>query len=203
MAEPRRGPEIEPERRRSPWSWRLWLALACALGLAAATGVLPELLAVRRPWTLLAALPLGHLALACSTALMRLSLRQGAQAFWASLCSLYRPYGGSTLLFCALLALAEEVLLRGLPLMLLGCGWLQVLGLSVLFALLHAGRRGRRGLGLLVMLDTLLFGLALCLLFCALGELWPLVVIHFVRNGSVAKVFVRRDRLLREANAAP
>jgi len=58
-------------------------------------------------------------------------------------------------------------------------GWGWIVLLAAVFALAHASRPGRRGLGLLVLLDMLLLGLGLELLFLWLGELWPLVLIHF------------------------
>jgi len=61
---------IEPERRRSPLSWRLALALALALGLTAWAGEL-ALLRPGRLWTLLPALLAGHLAFGLSILLLR------------------------------------------------------------------------------------------------------------------------------------
>ncbi|MBM4321130.1 MAG: hypothetical protein FJ125_14565, partial [Deltaproteobacteria bacterium] len=132
----RAQPFVDTERRRSLRSWRPWLVLALPLGLAAATGLLPSLLVPRQPWALLAAVPLGHLALGASVALTRLSLRDGGQALKASLLFFYRPYGASTLAFYALIALAEELLFRGIPLTLLGDGWPQILLFSAVFGLI-------------------------------------------------------------------
>jgi len=196
---PRSGGWIDPERRRSLRSWRLALALALALLATWLTGQLPLLGAGQRPWALLLAFPLGHLLFAGSVALNRLSWRAGRGALTASLRLLYRPYGGETLLFYLLLALAEELLFRALPLSWLLArgpvhpGW--VLGLALLFVLVHGYRPGRRGSPLLLGLDLFLLALVLGLFFLATGDLWPLVIAHAVRNGSLAKVLVRKDRL--------
>ena len=201
------APFVERERRRPVTSLRVLLGLGVALGLAALAGSLGLLLRVEHPWALVAALLLGHVAFGFSLALSHLNPRTGWVAAMASLRLLYRPYGGRTMLFYAQLALAEELLFRALPLSLLGGSWWLVLLLSAAFAFIHIGRPGRRAFPLMIAIELFILGIGLCLLFLWLGDLWPLVILHWVRNCCVAKTLVRKDRLQQrlgeEAAGAP
>lgn len=188
------SPFIEPERCRRLRSPRLWLAAAAAAVITVSAGELSLLWRCAHPWALPAAFLLGHVLFGFSRGLGRLSLRAGRDGFVASVRFLYRPYGGETLLFYFFLALAEELIFRAVPLSLLEGSWEHVLGLSLLFAAIHVFPWSRRG-GLLRVLDLFSFAVIVGFLFVWLGDLWPLVIVHWVRNGSVAKTLVRRERL--------
>ncbi len=188
---------IDPQRRRSIRSVSLWTALACALALTWATGRLYLFYDVEYPWLLAASFPAGHLLFGVSQMLSRLSLRQGVHAAVASVRLFYRPYGGATLLFYGLLAIAEELVFRAVPLSFLEGTVLQVVGLAVVFALVHQVPGPGKRFSVAVTVELTLFGVLLGLFFAVTGEFWPLVVVHFIRNGSVAKVFVRKDLLRR------
>lgn len=185
---------IEPERRRSLRSPRLWAGVCLAALLVVSTGTWPLLWRCAHPWALPGALLLGHLLFGVSRAIVQLSLRQGWYGLMASVRLLYLPYGGQTLSFYLVLALAEELVFRAIPLSLLSGAWWQVALLAAAFCAIHVLPRWR-SCPLLPAFDFLVFGLALGFLFVWLGDLWPLVLIHWVRDGSVAKIVVRRDRL--------
>ncbi len=194
---------MDPARVRSPLTLKPWLAL----GFAA---VLTWLAGVRAPFiprwsTVPLGLGLGHLAFFTSVLVTRLSLREARVAFQVSLRLLYLPYGFGTGLFYLVVALAEELLFRVLPVELWGPGP----GVAALFvagfALTHSLRPGRRGLPVLQLLDMTLFAAGTYAVYLATGDLWALVLIHWVRNLSVAKTFVRKDRLetTRSAGVGP
>lgn len=185
---------IEPERLRFLRSWRLWLGVLVAVVALFLADRLSLLWSVQQPWAIILAVPVGHLLLGVSESLARLSVTQGVKVLWASLRLLYRPYGGQTLLFYGLLALSEEVLFRALPLSLLSGAWWQLVLLSLFFAAIHVIPTWRRA-PLLRLLDLTLFGGVLCLIYLWLQELWPLVIIHWIRNASIAKVFIQKHRL--------
>lgn len=187
-------PFIEPERRRSLKSWRLWAGVALAFGLMAATGNIHLLWRFNHPWALPAALVLGHLLFGLSLMFSRFSFKFGWYGMLASFRLLYRPYGGVTLLFYFLLALSEELLFRALPLTWMGGAFWQVPLLALAFSLLHLFPLWR-GPVLLKAVDLFVFGLILGFLYLWLEDFWPLVAIHWVRNAGVAKIFIRRDRL--------
>lgn len=182
------GPEIDPRRRRSLRSVPLWASLGlAALALVAFDGL--ELLrTVNHPVALVAALPIGHAAFFLSVLLTRLSLRTAWYATKGSVQHLYRPYGGATMFFYFLLAIAEEVVFRALPLFVWGDAAWQVVLLALLFCLIHTRKTGRSRV--LVLADFFVLGLLLGGLFVWTRDLWPLVIVHWVRNASVAKVFV-------------
>lgn len=92
----------------------------------------------------------------------------------------------ATLLVLAPAALAEEVLFRGVPLVLLAAAigrWPAVLGLSVLFALAHLGNPHATALGLV---NIGLAGVFLSLVFLAPGGLWAATGAHLAWNGTLA-----------------
>ncbi len=186
---------MDPVRRRSPLSLRLALALAAAGGALVATGQTGVLLRLPRLEGLLLALAVGHLAFAASLLLSQRSWRAARGGLVASLARVYRPGAGGTALFYLLLALAEELLLRVLPLGLWGAGWGTVCGSALVFAALHVWRPGRRGLPLPQLLDLFLFGCVLAALYLAWGDPWTPALAHALRNLAVAKVMVRRDLL--------
>lgn len=182
------GLEIDPRRRRSLRSVRLWASLGLAVAALAAFDGVALLWTVNHPIALIAALPIGHAAFFLSVLLTSLSPRMAWYATKGSLQHLYRPYGGVTMLFYFLLALAEEVVFRALPLSVWGDATWQVVLLALLFCLIHTRKTGRSRV--LVIADFFVLGLLLGGLFVWTRDLWPLVVVHWVRNASVAKVFV-------------
>lgn len=185
---------MDPQRRRPATSLRTLLALGVALGVAAALGRLHVLGPPRRLWALPLAIVGGHLAFAQCILLARRNLREAWIATRTSLRLVYRPYAGRTMLFYLQLAVAEELLLRALPLDLLDGALWALLPLALGFALLHVWRP-RSGLPLMQLLDLFLLGVWLGLLYLWLRELWPLVLVHWLRNVSVAKTMVRRHIL--------
>ena len=185
---------IDPHRRRTPRSPRLWLALAAAALVMYLGDCLHLLWQVDHLWAIPLAVLLGHLSFAFSLGISRLSIRDGLSGLRATLLFFYRPYGGWTLLFYALLSLAEELFFRAVPLSILPHTWWVVVLLAVGFSLIHI-YPGRKGFPLMMLIDFFLFGVGLGAFFIWVGDLWPLVIIHTIRNGSVAKVLVRRDRL--------
>jgi membrane protease YdiL (CAAX protease family) len=157
------------------------------LALVAFDGV--ELLwTVNHPVALVAALPIGHGAFFLSVLLTSLSPRTAWYATKGSLQLVYRPYGGVTMLFYFLIATAEEVIFRALPLCVWGDATWQVIVLALLFCLIHTRKTGSSRV--LVIADFFVLGLLLGGLFVWTRDLWPLVIVHWVRNVSVAKVFV-------------
>lgn len=182
---------IAPERRRKLSSPRVWGAVVLALGLTALTGSFDLLSRCDHPWAIPCAFVAGHLLFGASQAFLRLSLRQGWHALLASVRLVYRPYGGETLVFYFLLATSEELVFRAIPLESLGGAWWQILVLAVVFSAIHIAPR-RTELPILPAFDYLVLGVILGATFVWLGDLWPLVIVHWVRNASVAKVFVRR-----------
>jgi len=182
---------MDPQRRRPLTSLRVLLALVVALAATVLSGRAHLLEVPGKLWALPLALLLGHLAFAQCILLARRNVREAWVATRTSLRLVYRPYAGRTMLFYLQVAVAEELLFRALPLDLLGGRLWALLPLAGVFALLHVWRP-RRGLPLLQLLDLALLGLWLGLLFLWLRQLWPLVLVHWLRNVSVAKTMVRR-----------
>ena len=177
---------VEQQRQRHlgrPWPW---LLLLISLSLSHALGQHEALLRLN-PLSWLLALPAGHLLFAWSVLFTRLDLRLARGALRASLSLLYRPYDLETMGFYLLVALSEEILFRLLPLSLWASPW-SLLIAALIFTLSHSAKR----LSLLPALDLLLFALLLGLWFRAGGDLISLCLIHWIRNGSLAKVFVRQ-----------
>ena len=188
---------VEPERKRDPRSLRLWLGLAVSLLLAVIAGCEGLFISLRYWWELPLALLLGHFCFAFSRMVTTLSLKAGIKSFVATLKFFYRPYGGLTLLFYFILSISEELFFRALPLSLIDGTWWQVVLLSMGFAAVHLYPPRKKPFPVILLVDFFLMGIGLSLLFLWLGDLWPLVIVHWVRNGSVAKVLIRRDRLER------
>ncbi len=180
---------VEQQRRRSlskPWPWfLLLLSLLLSLALGQHTALL-RLNPLSWPLALFA----GHLLFFWSVLFTRLNLRLARGALRASLSLLYRPYDLETMAFYLLVALSEEILFRVLPLSLWEGSWSLLLAASF-FTFSHASKR----LSLLPTLDLFLFALLLGLWFQEGGDLISLCLIHWIRNGSLAKVFVQRGRV--------
>jgi len=190
---------IDPSRRRRVRSLPLIVSVAVALAGLLALGPASLLWSVHHPVALVLAFPAGHLAFALSVLITRRSPKMTWYATKGSVLCLYRPYGGETMLFYLLIAFAEEVLFRALPLSHWEGTWWQILGLATAFSLVH-GRKIRQAPMLFV--DYLVLGALLGIAFVWLQDLWPIVIVHAVRNASVAKVFMRKaDVAKRDAGA--
>jgi hypothetical protein len=93
---------------------------------------------------------------------------------------------GRTVAVLAPAALAEEVIFRGVPLVLLALAfgrWPAMIGLAVLFALAHATNPGVTPLGLT---NIALAGVWLALAFFAPGGIWTAFGAHLGWNGTLA-----------------
>jgi hypothetical protein len=93
---------------------------------------------------------------------------------------------GRTVALLAPAALAEEVIFRGVPLVLLALAfgrWPAMIGLAVLFALAHATNPGVTPLGLT---NIALAGVWLALAFFAPGGIWTAFGAHLGWNGTLA-----------------
>lgn len=183
--------QVDPRRRRSLWSIRLWAAVAVAVLAVVVFEPLSLLWTVNHPIALLLAFPAGHLAFGLSVLTTSLSPRTAWYSMTGSIALFYRPFGGGTMLFYVFVAFAEEVLFRALPFSHSEGAWWQIALLALAFTLIHV--RGASRSRLLVLVDFFVFGCLLGALFVWLRDLWPLVIIHWVRNASVAKVFVRKQ----------
>ncbi|MCU0663522.1 MAG: CPBP family intramembrane metalloprotease [Myxococcota bacterium] len=182
---------LDPSRRRSLRSPRLWLAVVLAFALLLATSTTHLLWRWPPWWAVLLCFPAGHLSFGFSLLITRMSWRFATHGTLASLRYLYQPFGLETMAFYFLIALSEEILFRVVPLTLFGASWWTILGTALLFAAVHALDGRHRAV--ILLLDMLLFGLAMGWLFAFLPSPWPLVLIHFLRNACVAKVFVAKS----------
>ncbi len=93
---------------------------------------------------------------------------------------------GKTVALLAPAALAEEIIFRGVPLVLLALAfgrWPAMVGLSALFALAHIGNPGVTALGLT---NIALAGIWLGLAFFAPGGIWTAFGAHLGWNGTLA-----------------
>lgn len=93
---------------------------------------------------------------------------------------------GKTIALLAPAALAEEVIFRGVPLVLLATAfgrWPAMIGISALFALAHIGNPGVTTLGLV---NIALAGVWLGLAFFAPGGIWTAFGAHLGWNGTLA-----------------
>ena len=93
---------------------------------------------------------------------------------------------GKTVALLAPAALAEEIIFRGVPLVLLATAfgrWPAMIGISALFALAHIGNPSVTTLGLM---NIALAGIWLGLAFFAPGEIWTAFGAHLGWNGTLA-----------------
>jgi membrane protease YdiL (CAAX protease family) len=93
---------------------------------------------------------------------------------------------GKTVALLAPAAMAEEIIFRGVPLVLLALAfgrWPAMIGLSVLFALAHIGNPAVTALGLV---NIALAGVWLGLAFFAPGGIWTAFGAHLGWNGTLA-----------------
>jgi membrane protease YdiL (CAAX protease family) len=181
-------PQIHRMRHRSLKAIRLWLGFALACTLAVITGTTELIWRFELSFAIVLAFPVGHLMLGFALALNRLSFKYAWGGLRGSLKLLYRPFGGETMLFYFILAISEELIFRAVPLSVLGGAWWHVLMFAAAFSAIHLFNK-IRGPALLLALDFFLFGVILGFVFTWLGEFWPLVIIHWIRNAGLAKIY--------------
>lgn len=184
---------LHPSRRRPLKRIRLWLGFLMAVAFAVLAGQSGLFFNIHHWWALLAAFPAGHLVFAMALGFNRLSLKQFTYGLTGGSKEFYLPYGLETTVFYFVLALSEELIFRAVPLSLLEGSWWQVVLLSAAFSAMHVVGKLRQGPLTLLIIDMFAFGVALSLVFLWLRDLWPIVIIHWIRNCSVAKLYVSKN----------
>jgi membrane protease YdiL (CAAX protease family) len=184
--------KLHPSRHRSLKRPQLWVGLALALAMVALAGEWQLFVRVESWWAIILAFPAGNLVFATAMGFNRLSARQFVYGITGGAKLFYIPYGLETTIFYFVLSISEELIFRAVPLSLLRGTWWQVVLLSAVFSAVHVVGQRRKGPLTLLVIDMFFFGVVLSLIFLWIGELWPIVIIHWIRNCSVAKLFVSK-----------